>query len=68
MAWTAANVAAVEAAITAIIACGGAQTLTLNGKRVTYYDLDALRDLRDEMVGEVYAEEQTTKASLRYRN
>jgi len=65
MAWTAANCTAVEEAIVNIIASGGAQTLELNGKRVTFYSLESLREMLAEMRREVHGDEQVTLADLR---
>jgi len=63
--WTAADLLAVQTAIRAWVAGGGAQQVMLGGKMVTY-DIKGLRALLAEMTVVVYASEQTTKGTLRY--
>jgi len=67
VAFTATDLETVEAAIKAWASRGGVKRLTVGGKSVEYGPLSDLLDLRQLITADVYADEQMSKASLRYR-
>ena len=67
MAWTSADVTAVETAINARISGGAVQSYSIGGRSLSYMSLAELRELRREMLIELNASTTTrTKGSIRY--